>query len=37
MALWSYVSPDSQDGRRFAVELDGREAQLSADARAALA
>jgi hypothetical protein len=37
MALWSYVSPESQDGRRFAVDLDGREAQLSAEARAALA
>lgn len=35
MALWSYVSPDGLEGRRFEVELDGRE--LSPEARAALA
>jgi hypothetical protein len=35
MALWSYVSPDGLDGRRFEVNLDGRE--LSPEARAALA
>jgi hypothetical protein len=38
MALWSYVSPAAaQEGRRFDVDLAGREAELSADARAALA
>jgi hypothetical protein len=37
MAVWSYVSPESQDGHRFAVDLDAREAELSAEARAALA
>ena len=37
MALWSYVSPEAQLSRRFEVERDGRESQLSADARAALA
>jgi hypothetical protein len=36
MALWSYVSPAAQDGRRFAVDLDGRDAELSPAARAAL-
>jgi len=35
MALWSYVSPAAQEGRRFDVDLDGRE--LSPEARAALA
>ena len=35
MALWSYVSPAGLEGRRFDVDLDGRE--LSPTARAALA
>jgi len=35
MALSTYVSPAGLEGRRFEVDLDGRE--LSADARAALA
>jgi hypothetical protein len=38
LSIWSYVSPDAEDrNHRFDVELEGREAELSADARAALA
>jgi len=37
LSIWSYVAPEAQAGRRFEVDLDGREAELSADARAALA
>jgi len=36
MALWSYVSCEAQESRRFAVDLDGREAELPARVRAAL-
>jgi len=37
LSIWSYVAPGSKDGHRFGVDLEGREAELSADARAALA
>jgi hypothetical protein len=37
LSLWSYVSPGAQQGRRFAVDLEGREEELAAEARAALA
>jgi phytanoyl-CoA dioxygenase PhyH len=37
LSIWSYVSPAADKGHRFDVDLDGREAELSADARAALA
>ena len=38
LSIWSYVSPEAeQQGHRFEVDLEGREAELSADARAALA
>ena len=38
LAIWSYVSPAAEkQGHRFEVDLEGREGELSADARAALA
>ena len=38
LSIWSYVSPEAENrSHRFDVELEGREAELSADARAALA
>jgi hypothetical protein len=38
LSIWSYVSPEAENrDHRFDVELEGREAELSADARAALA
>jgi hypothetical protein len=38
LSIWSYVSPEAEKkGHRFETDLQGREAQLSADARAALA
>jgi hypothetical protein len=37
LSIWSYVSPAAAKGHRFEVDLEGREAELSADARAALA
>ena len=38
LAIWSYVSPSAEKkGHRFEVDLEGREAELSADARFALA
>jgi Phytanoyl-CoA dioxygenase (PhyH) len=38
LSIWSYVSEAAEKkGHRFAVDLEGREAELSADARAALA
>ena len=37
LAMWSYVSPASGHGHRFEVDLDGDEAELSPEARAALA
>jgi len=37
LSIWSYVAPGSKDGHRFEADLEGREAELSADARAALA
>jgi hypothetical protein len=37
LSMWSFVSPDYRKRRRFEVDLAGREAELSADARAALA
>jgi hypothetical protein len=37
LSIWSYVSPAAEKkGHRFEVDLEGREAELSADARAAL-
>jgi hypothetical protein len=37
LSIWSYVSPAAEkQGHRFEVDLEGREAELSADARAAL-
>jgi Phytanoyl-CoA dioxygenase (PhyH) len=38
LSIWSYVSPGAEKkGHRFEVDLEGRDAELSADARAALA
>ncbi len=37
LAIWSYVAPGTEKGHRFDVDLEGRDAELSADARAALA
>jgi Phytanoyl-CoA dioxygenase (PhyH) len=38
LSIWSYVSPAAEDkSHRFEVDLEGRDAELSADARAALA
>jgi hypothetical protein len=38
LAIWSYVSPSAEKtGHRFEVDLEGREAELSPDARFALA
>jgi hypothetical protein len=38
LSIWSYVSPEAEDkSHRFEVDFQGRESELSADARAALA
>ena len=37
LSMWSFVSPDYPKHRRFKVDVAGRESELSADARAALA
>jgi hypothetical protein len=37
LAMWSYVSPAAGKGHRFEVDLEGREAELPAEALAALA
>jgi phytanoyl-CoA dioxygenase PhyH len=37
LSIWSYVSPGAAKGHRFEVDLEGREAELSPEARAALA
>jgi hypothetical protein len=38
LSIWSYVSPEAESkSHRFDVELEGREAEFSMDARAALA
>jgi hypothetical protein len=37
LSIWSYVSPAAAKGHRFEVDLEGREAELTAEARAALA
>ena len=38
LSIWSYISAEAENrSHRFDVELEGREAELSADARAALA
>jgi hypothetical protein len=36
LSIWSYVSPAAAKGHRFEVDLEGREAELTAEARAAL-
>jgi hypothetical protein len=36
LTIWSYVSPAAAKGHRFEVDLEGREAELTPEARAAL-
>ena len=37
LSIWSYVSPAADKGHRFEIDLEGREAELPPEVRAALA